>query len=130
MVDFQVKAGLLADAIDPNIECYAEGRRAWVSVCSVLCFYNQNIRRSTSDPRRLVVFVSHSTVLTSPFLSPSFLVSKVAVGMITFLLGIRNQLMVPLFFSVLGLRLSRRILPHLWWSCLVGMRLANETLVR
>jgi hypothetical protein len=23
-----------------------------VSVCSVLCFYNQNIRRSTSDPRR------------------------------------------------------------------------------
>lgn len=49
---FQGESGTISGSFDPNIVPDAGSRRTWVSVCSVLCFCNQNIRRSTSDPRR------------------------------------------------------------------------------
>ena len=38
-------------------------------MCSVLCFYNQNIRRSTSDPRRFSRLCDHFNLVTFPLFS-------------------------------------------------------------
>jgi len=44
----KVKAGLLLEAFDTTSLASIVGRRAWV-LCSVLCFYNQNLQACSTD---------------------------------------------------------------------------------